>query len=242
MLNCYCRLRNIKIILRLRLCKYYVTRGPTYQITWTWEQCATFSRIGQGGPFCLLIGRKNTNFRTTFVEFWSSIIEKKLKMSQPMRDRGGLKNTNLIEDVEILLRVKFRCIPCGSFRQEVENISANQRPGRPSCFSIGPKITNLVEDGGTLRYCLPSSFVKFPWVVSEEKNRKCLKQSDARAAILFFRIGPKNTNLVEDVEILLPVKFRWTSVVSEEKSKMWKVNDGRTTDNAWSKKCTWAFG
>ena len=24
-----------------------------------------------------------------------------------------------------------------------------------------------------------------------------------------FQIGPKNTNLVEDVEILLPVKFRW---------------------------------
>ena len=33
-----------------------------------------------------------------------------------------------------------------------------------------------------------------------------------------FPIGPKNTNLVEDVEILLPVKFR--SVVLEEKSKM----------------------
>ena len=29
----------------------------------------------------------------------------------------------------------------------------------------------------------------------------------ARAAIL-FTIGPKNTNLVETVEILLPVKFR----------------------------------
>ena len=29
----------------------------------------------------------------------------------------------------------------------------------------------------------------------------------ARVAI-FFSIGPKNTNLVEDVEILLPVKFR----------------------------------
>ena len=26
-----------------------------------------------------------------------------------------------------------------------------------------------------------------------------------------FLIGPKNTNLVEDIEILLPVKFRWIS-------------------------------
>ena len=24
--------------------------------------------------------------------------------------------------------------------------------------------------------------------------------------------------------------------------KMWKVNDGRMTDNAWSQYCTWAFG
>ena len=37
----------------------------------------------------------------------------------------GLKNTNLVEDVEILLPVKFRWIPFSSFR-EVENVSANQ--------------------------------------------------------------------------------------------------------------------
>ena len=29
-----------------------------------------------------------------------------------------------------------------------------------------------------------------------------------RGGHLVFSIGPKNTNLVEDVEILLPVKFR----------------------------------
>ena len=38
---------------------------------------------------------------------------------------------------------------------------------------------------------------------------------------LVFPIGPKNTNLVEDVEILLPVNFvEFRSTVSEEKSKM----------------------
>ena len=36
-------------------------------------------------------------------------------------------------------------------------------------------------------------------------------QSEAMAVILFFPIGPKNTNLTEDVEILLPLKFRWIS-------------------------------
>ena len=51
----------------------------------------------------------------------------------------GLKNTNLVEDVVILLPVKFRWIPFSGFRGEVENVSANQRPGRPSCFSDRPE-------------------------------------------------------------------------------------------------------
>ena len=58
----------------------------------------------------------------------------------------GPKNTNLVEDVEIFLLVKFRWIPFSGFRGEVENVSANQRPERPSTFPIGPKNTNLVED------------------------------------------------------------------------------------------------
>ena len=74
-------------------------------------------------------------------------------MSQPIRSQGGNlvfpidpKNTILVEDIEILLPVKFCRIPLSGFRGEVENVSANQRPGRPSCFSDWPKNTNLVED------------------------------------------------------------------------------------------------
>ena len=46
---------------------------------------------------------------------------------------------------------------------------------------------------------------------------------------LVFPTGPKNTNLVEDVEILLPVRFRWIpfSDFSEEVENE-KVNDGQT--------------
>ena len=59
----------------------------------------------------------------------------------------GPKNTDLVKDVEILLPVKFRRILFSGFREEVENVSANQRPGRPSCFSDKPqKNANLVED------------------------------------------------------------------------------------------------
>ena len=63
-------------------------------------------------------------------------------MSQPIRGKGGhlvfpigQKNTNLVEGVDILLSIKFRRIPFSGFRKEVEHVSANQRPGRPSCFS-----------------------------------------------------------------------------------------------------------
>ena len=166
----------------------------------------------------------------------------------------GLKNTNLVEDVEILLPDKFRWIRFSGFRGEVENVSANQRPGRPSCFSDRPEKHKL----GRGRWDLASCQVSLYYVQQfQRRSRKCLSQSEARAAILFFRsarktqtwkrtlrscflssfvefcsavsekkskmsqpirgqgghhvfpIGPKNTNLVEDIEILLPVKFRW---------------------------------
>ena len=73
-------------------------------------------------------------------------------MSQPIRGQGGHfviligpKNTNLVEGVEILLPIKFRWIPFSGFRGEVENVSANQRPGRPFCFLIGPKNTKALS-------------------------------------------------------------------------------------------------
>ena len=63
-------------------------------------------------------------------------------MTQPIRGQGrhlvfliGLKNTNLVEDVEIFLPVKFHLIPFSGFRGEVANVSANQRPEWSSCFS-----------------------------------------------------------------------------------------------------------
>ena len=67
-------------------------------------------------------------------------------MSQPIRGQGrhlvfpiGSKNTHLVKDIKILLPVKFHQSPFSSFRGEVENVSANQRPGPPSCFSDRPE-------------------------------------------------------------------------------------------------------
>ena len=105
-----------------------------------------------------------------------------------------------------MLPVKFRWIPFSGFREEVENVSANQRPGRPSCFSNRPLKYKLGRGHWDLASCqvLLNSDSLF-----QRGSRKCLRQSEARAAFLFFRSAPKNTNLVEDNEILLPVKFRW---------------------------------
>ena len=49
------------------------------------------------------------------------------------------ENTNLVEDVEILLPVKFRWIPISAFRGEVENASTNQRPGGHHVFRLARK-------------------------------------------------------------------------------------------------------
>ena len=69
-------------------------------------------------------------FLSSFIEFHSAVSEKKWKMCQPIRRKGGHlvffrlapKNTTLVEDVEILLPVKFRWIPFSGFREEVENV------------------------------------------------------------------------------------------------------------------------
>ena len=75
-------------------------------------------------------------------EFCSTASEEKSKMCPPYKDQGGNlvfpigpKNTNLVEDVEIMLCDKFRWILFSGFREEDENVSANQRPGQSSCFS-----------------------------------------------------------------------------------------------------------
>ena len=185
---------------------FFPTKGPLGTYRAPEYNVLHFLRIGQGGHFCLLVGRKNTslegdveillpdNFRWIL---FSDFREKKLKMSQRMRYRGGhlvfsdrLRNTNLVEDVEIFLPVKFCWIPFGDFRGEVENASANQRPERPSWFSDRPgKNTNLVED---VRWDLVSCQVSINSLQRfRRRSGRCLHQSETRAAIFFFRTARK---------------------------------------------------
>ena len=59
----------------------------------------------------------------------------------------------------------------------------------------------------TLMSCFLSSVVEFCSAVSEEKS-KMSQAIRIPGGYFVFPIGGKNTNLVEDVEVLLPVKFR----------------------------------
>ena len=118
-------------------------------------------------------------FLSSFVEFRSAVSEEKSKMSQPIRGQGGHlffpigpKNTNLVEDFEIFLPVKFHWIPISSFREEVDNVSANQRLGRPSCVSDRPEKHKLGRGFWDLAFCQVSlnSVQRF-----QRRSRKCEK-------------------------------------------------------------------
>ena len=94
-------------------------------------------------------------------------------MSQSIRGQGGHlgfpmdpKNTDLVEDVEILLPVKFGWIPFSSFR-EVKSVSATRGPGGCLGFPIGPKNTNLIEDVVILLT------VKFRWITFSDYRKEC---------------------------------------------------------------------
>ena len=114
------------------------------------------------------------------------------------------KNINLLEDAEILLPVKFCWIPFSGFR-EVENVSANQRPGWPSYFFDRLEKHKL----GRGRWDLASFHVKLNLMQQFQRRSRNVSANQRPGQPSFFPICRKNTNFVEYVEILLPVKFRW---------------------------------
>ena len=69
-----------------------------------------------------------------------------------------------------MLSVKFRWIPFNGFRGEVENVSANQRPGRPSCFSDRLEKHKLGRGRWDLAFC-QVSLNSVQWF--QRRSRKC---------------------------------------------------------------------
>ena len=180
--------------------------------------------IGQVGHPVFPIGQKNTSlvedvdillpvkFRWVPLSSFKGEVDnvstnKRPGLSSCFSDRPG-KKTNLIEDVEILLTVNFRWIPFSGFKGEVKNGSANLRPGRPACYSDRSKTHKL----GRWRWYLTSCQVSLNSVQrSRRRSRKCLSQSEAGRPSCFSDQS-KNTILVEDIQILLPIKFCWIQI------------------------------
>ena len=129
----------------------------------------------------------------------------------PIGPKKKKTNKNLVEDVEICLPVKF----CWILFREVENISVNERP---ACFSDRPK--NHKRRG---RWDLASCH-SVQWF--QRKNRKCLSQSEAWRPT-WFSDRPENIKMVLDVEILLPVNFRWIPFRGEVENASANQSPGR---------------
>ena len=118
--------------------------------------------------------------------------------------RGEIEHVS--EAIEILLPVKFPWISFSGCRGIVKNVSANYRPGRPSRFSDWPEKHKLRKR--TLKSWFLSSFVEFHSAAAQKKS-KTSQPIRGQGDHLGFSICKKYTNLVEGVEISLPIKFRW---------------------------------
>ena len=100
---------------------------------------------------------------------------------------------------------KFCWIPLSSCREEVEHVSANQRPRLPSLLSDRPHEThNWLR---ALRSC--SCQVSLHSLQQLQRRSRNVSANQRPGRPSWFQIHPKNTNLIVDVAILLPVKFRW---------------------------------
>ena len=195
------------------------------------------------GPLNVHLGTLKSCFLSSFVEFRTVVSEQKSKMSKPFRGQAAFlivpKNINLVEDVKILLPVKFHWIPIkkSSMSQPFRGY------GGHLVFLIGPKNTKLVEDVEILlpvkfrigpqkhkigrgRWDLASCQVSLNSVQRFQRSRKYLSQRPGRPSCFSNRPMLSSCFMSSFVE--------FCSAVSEKKLEMWKVTDGRTTDNAWS--------
>ena len=191
-------------------------------------------------------------FLSSFVEFCSAVSEEKLKMSQPIRGQGGHLVFSYRPEKHKLGRGRWDLASCQVSLNSVQRFQRRSRKclsqseaGAAILFFRSARKTQTWKR--TLRSCFLSSFVEFHSAVSEEKS-KMSQPIRGQGGHLVFPIGPKNTNLVEDVEILLPVKFCWIPFSGfrgeVENVKVYagrtdgrtddrrRTTDGRTTDGA----------
>ena len=198
----------------------WLTRGPKGPITCTWVQCATFLTDWPGWPFLytnqpekhklgrgcwdLASGQVSLNSVQQYErKSWKCLSQSEVRAvilfsDQPEKHKLGRGRWDLAS-----CQVSLNFIQ--SFQRRSRKCLSQSEARRPSCFFDRPEKHKL----GRGRWYFASWQVLLNCVQQfQRKSRKCLSQSEARGPILFFWLARK-TNLVADVEILLPVKFRW---------------------------------
>ena len=155
-------------------------------------------------------------FLSSFVEFRSAVSEEKSKMSSQSEAGAAI----LFNDRPEKHKLGRGCQTLASYRVSLNSVQQFHRKSQ-KCFSQSEARVAIL-----LKF-LPSSWNSDQWF--KGKSWKCLSHSETRVAILFFR-SAQNTNLVEDIKVLLLVKFRWIPFSGFRGEKMWKVNDGQAKD------------
>ena len=114
------------------------------------------------------------------------------------------------------------CVSGGNI-SEVLNFSANQRQGRPSCFSDRLENTNLLV-GVEILLPVKSRWIPFSRFRVHTSNN-VISQSEIRmSAILFFRSARKCFHIhgTGRWDLCCPVKFRWMTLSAVSEKSVWK--------------------
>ena len=109
------------------------------------------------------------------------------------------KIANLVEEDEISLAVRF-CTAVAEKKLKMSHQIGDQ--GSHHGYPIALKTQTLVED---IEISVPIKVLLISAPRLQIQSWKCLSQSEAKAAVFVFWFAL--TNLVQDVDILLPVKF-----------------------------------
>ena len=145
-----------------------------------------------------------SSFLSSFVEFRSSVSEKKLKMFQPIRCQGCHLIFRLNKKNQIVRGRQVSPNSVQRFKKRSRNCVSQLEAAAAILFS-DPSEKHKLGKGCVNSFLLPVKFRRILLFGCRKVENVSANQRPARH--LCFLIGPKNSNLVEDVEVLLPVKL-----------------------------------
>ena len=165
---------------------------------------------------CLETQNRPNYWYTRWFFGWSSLRQRNWRLN------SGLKSATIVTDPLPILLTKrtekhsqtfqryFSICLLSSFvkiccRREVENILVNWRPWPPSLSTDQSEKHRLCRRLWVLTSCqiLSSSFR-----LQRRIEKVSANQIETTTPIFCWRIGPKNSIVVQDIEYFIPVKFR----------------------------------